>query len=51
MSKRRFRIEAGRYGGELTIGEVDKEFVDYFIDKEESELIEHVNSYEDWQKD
>jgi hypothetical protein len=46
MAKRRFRIEAGRYGGELTIGEVDKEFVDYFIDKEESELIEHVNSYE-----
>ncbi len=32
MAKRRFRIEAGRYGGELTIGEVSKEFLDYFID-------------------
>lgn len=46
MAKRRFRIEAGRYGGELTIGEVSKEFVDYFIDKDEGDLIETVNSYE-----
>jgi hypothetical protein len=46
VSKRRFRIEAGRYGGELTIGQVDQKFVDYFIDKDESELIEHVTSYE-----
>jgi hypothetical protein len=46
MAKRRFRIEAGRYGGELAIGEVDKEFVDYFIDKDEEELIAHVTSYE-----
>ena len=27
MSKRIFRIEAGRYGGETVIGKVDKEFV------------------------
>ena len=46
MAKRRFRIEAGRYGGEVALGKVDKEFVDYFIDKDESDLIEHVNSYE-----
>ena len=31
MSKRIFRIEAGRYGGETVIGEVDAEFVDYFL--------------------
>ena len=51
MSKRIFRIEAGRYGGETVIGEVDAEFVDYFlaIDKSERQeaLIEHVTSY-DW---
>ena len=27
----------------LLLGKVDKEFVDYFIDKDESDLIEHVN--------
>ena len=43
MAKRRFRIDAGPYGGELALGQVDKEFVDYFIDKDESDLIEHVN--------
>ena len=51
MSKRIFRIEAGRYGGETVIGEVDAEFVDYFlaIDKSERQeaIIEHVTSY-DW---
>ena len=51
MSKRIFRIEAGRYGGETVIGKVDSEFVDYFlaIDKSERQeaIIEHVTSY-DW---
>ena len=46
MAKRRFRIEAGRYGGESVIGEVSKEFVDFFLDKDESDLVETVNSYE-----
>lgn len=31
--KRRFRIEAGRYGGEVAIGVVDEDFVDYWLDK------------------
>lgn len=46
--KRRFRIEAGRYGGELTIGRIDSDFVDYWLstDKDESDLIEHLQSYE-----
>jgi hypothetical protein len=52
MSKRIFRIEAGRYGGEVVIGKVDKEFVDYFLNEydtseRESAIIEHVTSY-DW---
>ena len=48
--KRRFRIDSGRYGAELTIGEVDKDFVDYFIGKRESDLIDTVLSY-DWPDD
>ena len=46
--KRRFRIEAGRYGGELAIGEINPDFVEYWLDKEgdEADLIDHVNSYE-----
>ena len=52
MTKRIFRIEAGRYGGEAVIGKVDKQFVDYFLDNvddddRESALVEHVTSY-DW---
>ena len=46
MAKRRFRIEAGRYGGEAVIGEVNREFVDFFIDKDESDLIEAVQGFE-----
>lgn len=43
--KKRYRIEAGRYGGELVIGEVNQDFVDYWIERMEdgdSDLIEHV---------
>ncbi len=47
MAKRIFRIEAGRYGGETVIGEVDKEFVEKFIDEGEGELIEHLTSTDD----
>tara|TARA_R110001606_G_scaffold301658_1_gene449233 strand:+ start:244 stop:1176 length:933 start_codon:yes stop_codon:yes gene_type:complete len=47
MSKRIFRIEAGRYGGETVIGQVDKEFVEKFIDEGEGELIEHLTSTDD----
>ena len=47
MSKRRFRIETGQYGGELTIGKIDKDFVDYFINKgDDSLLLETIQSYE-----
>ena len=37
--RQRFRIQSGNYGGELTIGEISKEFVDYFIGKDQSDLI------------
>lgn len=50
--KRRFRIEAGRYGGELTIGQINPDFVDYWLDKgyDESDLLDHINSFE-WEDD
>jgi hypothetical protein len=47
MAKRRFRIDGGRYGGELVLGTVSKEFVEYWIDKDEGELWEHVHAI-DW---
>jgi len=46
MSKRRFRIEAGRYGGEVAIGTVSRDFVEFFEDQDEHELIETVQGYE-----
>ena len=46
--KRRFRIEAGRYGGELTVGTIESDFVDYWLSKsnDEADLIEHINGLE-----
>lgn len=44
MAKRIFRIEAGRYGGETVIGEVDDSFVEAMIDADQEELIEHCTS-------
>jgi len=48
--KRRFRIEAGNYGGELVVGQVDDAFVDYWIGKDESDLIDQIMSIE-WEED
>lgn len=50
MSKRYFKIETGRYGGELVVGTVDRAFVDYWSPKVEddgdSDLIETVTAFE-----
>ena len=51
MSKKRyFRINTGRYGGEVAAGEVSKEFVDYWMPKVkedgDSDLIEHLQGIE-----
>ena len=46
MNKRRFRIEAGNRGGELTIGKVNRGFVDYFIEQDEDDLIEFITDLE-----
>ena len=47
MPKRKFRVDTGRYGGELSIGKVDKEFVEYWRGKDEADLIDFVTSL-DW---
>ena len=47
MAKRKFRVEAGRYGGELTIGEINADFVDYWLEQDdEGELIDHLQKLE-----
>lgn len=46
MAKRRFRINAGRYGGEVTIGEINPEFVEYFAHKEVEDIIDAVEAWE-----
>ena len=48
MSKRKFRVDTGRYGGELVIGTVSKEFVEYWRDKSEHwiSLEEHLTGLE-----
>jgi len=44
--KRRFRIDAGNYGGELAVGTVDEAFVEHFVNKSEGNLIENLQSYQ-----
>ena len=48
MAKRRYRVEGGRYGGELVIGKVSNEFVTKVISQDESELVDTVLSFDDW---
>ena len=45
MANRLFRIDVGIWGGELTIGQVNEDFVKHFIDKDENELIDYMS---DW---
>ena len=43
MAKRRFRIEGGRYGGELVLGEVNPAFASHYAELDDtSELIDAV---------
>jgi len=50
MAKYRYRIEAGNYGGELTIGEVPAEFVEYWKHEEQEDLIDQVISFDEWEE-
>ena len=50
MAQRKFRIEGGRYGGELVLGEVNPAFVSYYAElNDTSELIDAVLEAEDWE--
>jgi len=42
VSKRYFRIPLGNYGGEVTMGTVSREFAEYWEDRDNDELLEHV---------
>ena len=46
MAKRLFRIDTGINGGELVIGTVNEEFVQGFINEDESELIDAIYNAE-----
>lgn len=48
MAKRKFRIDGGRYGGEVVIGQVSPGFASYFAEEEESEVIDAVLEADDW---
>ena len=47
MAKHRYRIEGGRYGGELVLGEVSNSFASYYADKQD-EVVDAVLEAEDW---
>jgi len=51
MAKFRYRIEAGNYGGELTIGEVPEAFVEHWKHEEQEDLIEAVTSFDEMYDD
>lgn len=40
MSKRYFKIETGRYGGEVVCGEVTPEFYEYWLDRDNDDLLQ-----------
>ena len=48
MAKHRYRIEGGRYGGELVLGEVNPAFASYYADKRE-DLVDAVLEEEDYE--
>jgi hypothetical protein len=56
MAKFKYRIEGGRYGGELAVGRVTPEFVNYWLPIIEDEgsyetFIPHVLSLSEWDDD
>lgn len=48
--KRYFMIYTGRYGGEVVVGKSTEDFVNYWKDKDQDELIEHVFNI-DWDEE
>ena len=50
MGKRLFRVDGGNYGGELTVGIVSADFVRYWQDQDQDDLIEYISNIE-WGED
>jgi hypothetical protein len=48
--KYRYRIDAGRYGAEVVVGEVSQEFFDKFNEEEEDDLIEVLMEEEELER-
>ena len=48
MSKYFYRVDGGRYGGELAIGKVTADFVRYWQDKDQDDLVSHIVGL-DWE--
>jgi len=44
---RRFRVSTGRYGGELTIGQITQAQFDDFKDADEGDIIDHFADFDD----
>ena len=51
MAKRKYRIEGGHYGGECVIGEVNNHFVSNTVTLDESQLVDTILEFDDWNPD
>jgi hypothetical protein len=47
MSKRYFRIDLSGYGGELVLGHVNPDFVEYWQERDQEDLVTHLIDMED----
>lgn len=46
MTTRMYRIDGGRYGGELVLGTCSHAFVEYWVNKDQNDLLTHINGVE-----
>jgi len=51
MAKRKYRIEGGHYGGECVIGEVNNHFVSNTVKLDESDLVDTILEFDNWDPD
>ena len=51
MAKRKYRIEGGHSGGECVIGEVNNHFVSNTVTLDESQLVDTILEFDDWNPD
>lgn len=51
MAKRKFRIEGGRYGGELVLGEVNPMFASHYASESSTDIVDAVLESEEWSHD